>query len=44
MNIRIRYSTALVLGILSLTFSQLAWTLGLGDAKVDSFLDQPLWQ
>jgi len=42
MNTRIRNSAALILGAVSLAFSQAAWSMGLGDAKVDSFLDQPL--
>ena len=42
MNTRIRNSAALILGAVSLAFSQAAWSMGLGDATVDSFLDQPL--
>jgi len=42
MNTRIRNSAALILGAVSLAFSQAAWSMGLGDARVDSFLDQPL--
>ena len=42
MNTRIRYGAASVLGIASLAFCQAAWSLGLGDARVESFLDQPL--
>lgn len=42
MNTRTHICAALVLGLVSLAFSNLAWSLGLGDAKVQSFLDQPL--
>lgn len=39
---RIRCSTLIVLGAALLAFSSAAWSLGLGDAKVESFLNQPL--
>lgn len=42
MNTRIHRSAILIPGAVTLLFSQLAWPLGLGDAKVESFLDQPL--
>ena len=42
MNTRIRYGAASALGFVLLTFSQMAWSLGLGDARVKSFLNQPL--
>jgi pilus assembly protein FimV len=42
MNTRIHKGAALLLGLLLLAFSNVAWSLGLGDAKVQSFLDQPL--
>jgi pilus assembly protein FimV len=42
MNTRIHIGAALLLGMASLALSNIAWALGLGDAKVQSFLDQPL--
>jgi len=42
MNTRLRYSASIVVGAVLLTFSQTAWSLGLGDATVESFLNQPL--
>jgi pilus assembly protein FimV len=37
-----RISTATILAAASLTFSSAAWSLGLGDVTVESFLNQPL--
>ncbi len=42
MNTRIRKCAILLLGTITLAFSQAAWSLGLGDARVESFLNQPL--
>jgi pilus assembly protein FimV len=42
MNTRNHFYTNLVLGAFLFTFSQLAWSLGLGEAQVDSFLGEPL--
>ena len=42
MNIRNHLYTNVMLGASLLAFSQLAWSLGLGEAKIESFLGQPL--
>jgi len=42
MNTRNHFCTRAILGAFLLVFSQLAWSLGLGEAKVESFLGQPL--
>lgn len=42
MNTRIHRSAILFLGAITLFFSQAVWSLGLGDARVESFLNQPL--
>ncbi|MEE8338890.1 MAG: FimV/HubP family polar landmark protein [Xanthomonadales bacterium] len=42
MNTANHFSTRLILGAALLVFSQIAWSLGLGEAKVESFLGQPL--
>jgi pilus assembly protein FimV len=42
MNTRNHFCTSILLGAFLLVFSQLAWSLGLGEAKVESFLGQPL--
>ena len=42
MNTRIRKCAILLLGTVTLACSQAAWSLGLGDARVESFLNQPL--
>ena len=42
MNTRIHRSAILTLGAVTLFFSQAVWSLGLGDARVESFLNQPL--
>jgi pilus assembly protein FimV len=42
MNTRIHRSAILFLGAVTLFFSQAVWSLGLGDARVESFLNQPL--
>ncbi|MBT8048684.1 MAG: tetratricopeptide repeat protein [Xanthomonadales bacterium] len=42
MNTKNRISAAALLAAASLTFSPAAWSLGLGDATVESFLNQPL--
>jgi pilus assembly protein FimV len=42
MNTRIHRSTILTVGAVALFFSQAIWSLGLGDATVESFLNQPL--
>ena len=42
MNTRNHFCTNVLLGASLLVFSQLAWSLGLGEAKVESFLGQPL--
>ena len=42
MNTINRISAAAILAAASLTFSPAAWSLGLGDATVESFLNQPL--
>ena len=42
MNSRIRNSAVLAMAAMALAFSQAAWSMGLGDAKVESFLNQPL--
>lgn len=42
MNTKNHYCANVVLGALLLAFSQLTWSLGLGEAKVESFLGQPL--
>ena len=42
MNTRTRNSAILLTGALALAFSQSVWSLGLGDARVESFLNEPL--
>lgn len=42
MNTTNHFSTRVILGAALLVFSQIAWSLGLGEAKVESFLGQPL--
>jgi pilus assembly protein FimV len=42
MNTRNHLFSSVLLGAFLLVFSQLAWSLGLGEAKVESFLGQPL--
>jgi pilus assembly protein FimV len=42
MNTRYHFHTRIILGASLLAFSQIAWSLGLGEAKVESFLGQPL--
>jgi pilus assembly protein FimV len=42
MNTRNHFRTRIILGASLLAFSQIAWSLGLGEAKVESFLGQPL--
>ncbi len=42
MNTRNHLCTNVMLGASLLAFSQLAWSLGLGEAKIESFLGQPL--
>src|SRR5210317_305031 len=42
MNTKKRISAAAFLAAASLSFSPAAWSLGLGDVTVDSFLNQPL--
>jgi len=42
MNTRNHFCTSAMLGASMLALSQVAWSLGLGDAKVESFLGQPL--
>jgi len=42
MNTRIHRNAILTLGAITLFFSQAAWSLGLADATVESFLNQPL--
>jgi pilus assembly protein FimV len=42
MNTRNHFRTRFILGASLLAFSQIAWSLGLGEAKVESFLGQPL--
>jgi pilus assembly protein FimV len=42
MNTRLRYSAIIAVAAVLLAFSQAAWSLGLGDATVESFLNQPL--
>jgi len=42
MNIRNHFRARIILGASLLAFSQIAWSLGLGEAKVESFLGQPL--
>jgi len=42
MNSHQRISAAALITAASLSFSPAAWSLGLGDARVDSFLNQPL--
>jgi pilus assembly protein FimV len=42
MNTRIHRITTLTLGAAALFFSQVCWSLGLGDVRVESFLNQPL--
>ena len=42
MNFNNRISAAAMMAAASLTFSTSAWSLGLGDAKVESYLNQPL--
>jgi pilus assembly protein FimV len=42
MNTRNHFRTRIILGASLLAFSQVAWSLGLGEAKVESFLGQPL--
>ncbi len=36
------FCTSVMLGAILFAFSQAAWSLGLGEAKVESFLGQPL--
>jgi len=42
MNTRNHFRARIILGASLLAFSQIAWSLGLGEAKVESFLGQPL--
>ncbi len=42
MNTRNRFCISIMLSASLLVFSQLAWSLGLGGAKVESFLGEPL--
>jgi len=42
MNTRHHFSIKVILGAALLVFSQIAWSLGLGEAKVETFLGQPL--
>ena len=42
MNSIIRNSAVLGMAAMAMAFSQAAWSMGLGDAKVESFLNQPL--
>ena len=42
MNTRNHFCTNAILGASMLALSQVAWSLGLGEAKVESFLGQPL--
>ena len=42
MNTRTHFCTNIVLGATLFAFSQLAWSLGLGEVQVDSFLGEPL--
>jgi len=42
MNMNNRISARALLAVASLTFSPAAWSLGLGDATVESYLNQPL--
>ncbi len=42
MNTRNHFRARILLGASLLAFSQIAWSLGLGEAKVESFLGQPL--
>ncbi len=42
MNTRIHRSAVLTMGAVALFFSPAVWSLGLGDATVESFLNQPL--